>query len=117
MLSDQGGANPFFDYSQQSLKRVNVASPAQASYVANDNWRDDGFAPTFFSGLNIRDVHFDCGEPTSNQCVCDGIRIHPKCTRIDDYAISPVCGCLDYVDDLAFHVRLKYLQLGAILLR
>ena len=67
--------------------------------------------------MNIRDVHLDCRKSDTSQCVSDSIRIRSKGTGIDDDAVGPVSGRVDYVDDLAFDIRLECLQLGSIVVR
>jgi hypothetical protein len=64
--------------------------------------------------VNIRDVHLNCGKSDTSQCVSDSIRIRSKGTGIDDYAVGLVSGRVDYVDDLAFDIRLECLQVGSM---
>jgi len=69
--------------------------------------------PPLFTGMDIREMHFHCGQIDRRERIGDRVRIVRVCASVDDDSVSPAARFVKGVDDRTFIVGLERSNLCA----
>ena len=97
----------------RGAQRVVVARHAEAANNAHREIGKIGFVSEWLPGMHVGEVHLDKGKLCAGQRVAKRDAGVGKSAWINDHEVRALCGGMNAIDELAFMIALKALDIAA----